>query len=73
MLEPAGLSLSPQWLEPTELTAVVDLIETTGSEDTTPAPWWSEVEVQPDPPPDNVTYLDSRSTRGGQQTQQKGP
>jgi hypothetical protein len=61
VLEPAGLSISPQWLEPPELTAVVDLIETTASEDTTPAPWWSEVEVQPDPPPDNVTYLDSRT------------
>ena len=65
VLEPAGLSLSPQWLEPSELTAVVDLIETTGSDDTTPAPWWSDVEVQPDPPPDNVTYLDSRSTTWG--------
>ena len=32
VLEPAGLSLSPQWLEPAELTAVVDLIETTASE-----------------------------------------
>ena len=64
-MQPAGLSLSPQWLEPPELTAVVDLIETTGSDDTTPAPWWSEVEVQPDPPPDNVTYLDSRSTTWG--------
>ena len=65
MLQPAGLSLWPQWLEPPEVTAVVDLIETTGSEDTTPAPWWSEVEVQPDPPPDNVTYLDSRLTTWG--------
>jgi LysM repeat protein len=65
VLEPAGLSLMPQWLEPPELNAVVDLIETTGSEDTTPAPWWSEVEVQPEPPPDNVTYLDSRSTTWG--------
>ena len=61
LLEPAGLSLAPQRLEPPELTAVVDLIETTASEDTTPAPWWNEVEVQPDPPPDNVTYLDSRT------------
>jgi hypothetical protein len=65
VLEPAGLSLSPQWLEPSELTAVVDLIETTGSDDTTSAPWWSDVEVQPDPPPDNVTYLDRRSTTWG--------
>ena len=65
VLEPAGLSLSPQRLEPPELTAVVDLTEATGSDDTTPAPWWSDIEVQPDPPPDNVTYLDSRSTTWG--------
>ena len=65
VLEPSGLSLSPQWLEPPELTAVVDLIETTGTDDTTAAPWWSDVGVQPDPPPDNVTYLDSRSTTWG--------
>jgi LysM domain len=65
VLQPAGLTLSPQWLEPPELTAVVDLIETTGSDDTTPAPWWGDIEVQPDPPPDNVTYLDSRSTTWG--------
>ena len=65
VLQPAGLSLSPQWLEPPEVTAVVDLIETTGSNDTTAAPWWSDIGVQPDPPPDNVTYLDSRSTTWG--------
>jgi LysM repeat protein len=65
VLEPAGFSLAPQWLEPPELTAVVDLIETTGSDDTTHAPWWSDIGVQPDPPPDNVTYLDSRSTTWG--------
>jgi LysM repeat protein len=65
VLEPAGISLSPQLLEPAEVTAVVDLIEVTGSEETTPAPWWSEVEVQPEPPPDNVTYLDSRLTTWG--------
>jgi hypothetical protein len=47
------------------VTAVVDLIETTGSNDTTAAPWWSDIGVQPDPPPDNVTYLDSRSTTWG--------
>ncbi|HLM21123.1 MAG TPA: LysM peptidoglycan-binding domain-containing protein [Propionibacteriaceae bacterium] len=64
VLQPAGLSLSPQWLEPSELTAVVDLIETTGSDHTTPAPWWSDIGVQPNPPPDNVTYLESRSTWG---------
>jgi hypothetical protein len=70
-LRPAGIALSPQWLEPEELTAVVDLIETTGSEDTTPAPWWSEVEVQPDPPPDNVTYLDSRLTTWGTESTER--
>jgi LysM repeat protein len=65
ILEPADISLSAQVLEPAQLTAVVDLIETTGSERTTPAPWWAEVEVQPEPPPDNVTYLDDRSTTWG--------
>jgi len=65
ILEPADISLSPQLLEPAQLTAVVDLIETTGSEQTTPAPWWTEVEVQPEPPPDNVTYLDDRSITWG--------
>jgi LysM domain len=65
VLEPAGISLSPQLLERSELTAVVDLIETTGSEVTTPAPWWSDVDVQPEPPPDNVTYLDNRLTTWG--------
>jgi nucleoid-associated protein YgaU len=65
VLEPVDISLSPQWLEPSELTAVLDLVGTTGNDDTTPAPWWSDVGVQPDPPPDNVTYLDSRSTSWG--------
>jgi hypothetical protein len=65
VLEPSGISLSPQFLKPPELTAVVDLIETTGNDETTPAPWWSDVREQPDPPPDNVTYLDSRSTTWG--------
>jgi LysM domain len=65
VLEPTGLSLSPQWLEPPELTAVVDLVQGTGGTDTTPAPWWSDIAEQPDPPPDNLTYLDSRSTTWG--------
>ena len=47
------------------MTAVVDLVEGTGSADTTPAPWWRDIAEQPDPPPDNVTYLDSRSTTWG--------
>jgi LysM repeat protein len=65
LLEPVGLSLSPQWLEPPELTAVVDLIESTGSDETIPAPWWGDIEAQPNPPPNNVTYLDSGSTTWG--------
>jgi LysM domain len=65
VLEPTGLSLSPQWLEPSEVTAVVDLVEGAGSAETTPAPWWSDIAEQPDPPPDNITYLDSRSTMWG--------
>jgi hypothetical protein len=65
MLEPASIALSPQLLGPAELTAIVDLIETTGSEETIPAPWWADVEVQPEPPPDNVTYLDNRLTTWG--------
>jgi LysM repeat protein len=65
LLEPAGLSLSPQRLEPPELTTVVDLIESTGSDETTPAPWWSEACAQTNPPPNNVTYMGSRSTTWG--------
>jgi nucleoid-associated protein YgaU len=70
-LEPAGLELVPQWLGPPEFTAVIDLIETTSSEETSPAPWWSEVEVRPDPPPDNVTYLDSRLPWGTADTEER--
>ena len=59
-LEPLGLRLTPQALEADELSAVVDLVETTGREETAPAPWWWAPDRQPpDPPPDNVTYLDS--------------
>jgi hypothetical protein len=52
-------------LEPPEFAAVVDLIASTGSDETTLAPWWSEASAQPNPPPDNVTYLGSRSTTWG--------
>ena len=65
LLEPAGLALSPQCLEPPELTAVVDLIESTGSDETTLAPWWSEAGAEPNPPPNNLTHLGSRSTTWG--------
>ena len=39
-LLPAGLSLPPQLLEPPAMDAVLDLVQTSGSEQTTPAPWW---------------------------------
>ncbi len=60
MLDPVRMALTPQYLAPAEVQAVMDLVETTGSEITTPAPWWNDVSVPPDPPPDNVTYLGRR-------------
>ena len=57
-LEPRGLSLVPQRLNAPELDAVLDLVEVTGSDRTTAAPWWSADEVPPGRPPDNVAYLD---------------
>ena len=39
-LLPAGLSLTPQLLEAPAMDAVLDLVQTSGSEQTTPAPWW---------------------------------
>ncbi|MDN5763119.1 MAG: hypothetical protein L0H41_12485, partial [Microlunatus sp.] len=54
-IEPAGLVITPQLLEPPAVSAVIDLVETTGRTDTGPAPWWHD----PDPP-DNVTYLGRR-------------
>ncbi len=60
VLAPAGLALLPQRLPPPALDAVVELVATTGRNDTTPAPWWTAAEAEPDPPPDNVTYLGRR-------------
>ncbi len=60
VLEPRGLSLVPQRLAAPELDAVLDLVEVTGSDQTTAAPWWSTDEVPPGRPPDNVAYLDRR-------------
>ena len=58
-LAPLGLRLTPQALETEEFAAVVDLVGTTGVEETQPAPWWWTPDRQPpDPPPDNVTYLE---------------
>jgi hypothetical protein len=58
-LEPAGLDLIPQALTATEAEGVLELVAATGRTDTTPAPWW-RVPVEPDPPPDNVTYRGKR-------------
>ena len=47
ILEPRGQSLVPQRLNAPELDAVLDLVEVTGSDQTTAAPWWSADEVPP--------------------------
>ncbi len=54
-LEPAGMILKPQLIEAPAAAAVLELVTATGSEQTTPAPWWPTPD--PGPPPDNVTYL----------------
>ena len=60
-LEPIGRRLAPQLLEQPAAAAVIELVTVTGSEATTAAPWWSSQPVgtaaDPDPPPDNVSYL----------------
>ncbi len=60
VLEPAGIVVSPQRLEAPAYDAVLELVAATGSDETTAAPWWPDSDVQPDPPPDNVTYLGTR-------------
>ncbi len=58
VLQPQGLSLTPQRLAAPELEAVLELVDVTGSDRTTAAPWWSPDDVPPGRPPDNVAYLD---------------
>lgn len=58
-LEPLGLDLVPQRLEPIEAGGVLELVQATTSAATTPAPWWVP-EDDPGPPPDNVTDLSRR-------------
>lgn len=41
-LEPLGWEIVPQQLDAVARDSVVDLVATTGSEETTPAPWWAE-------------------------------
>jgi nucleoid-associated protein YgaU len=59
-LEPIGLGLHPQLIDKVAQRAVVELVAATGSDETTPAPWWHGGVEPPDPPPDNVTYLGKR-------------
>lgn len=61
-IEPYGLAVRPQLLAERAADAVIELVETTGRTDTTPAPWWFDEETAAEPdPPDNVTYLGRRS------------
>lgn len=60
VLSPLALELQPQVLEPEETRSVLELVQATGRSDTTPAPWWHHETSEPDPPPDNVTYLGRR-------------
>ncbi|CAA9288420.1 MAG: CBM50 [uncultured Friedmanniella sp.] len=59
-LEPAGLDLTAQTLTPAETAGVLELVAATGRTDTTTAPWWHVEVAEPEPPPDNVSYLGRR-------------
>ncbi|SDT41456.1 Nucleoid-associated protein YgaU, contains BON and LysM domains [Friedmanniella luteola] len=59
-LEPAGLDLVPQALSGAETDGVLELVAATGRTSTGPAPWWNVEVAEPEPPPDNVTYLGRR-------------
>ena len=60
VLDPVGLTLTPQRLDPPAYDAVLELVAATGSSETTSAPWWADPDAPPGPPPDNVTYLGRR-------------
>ena len=59
-LERAGLDLTVQALTPAESAGVLELVAATGRTGTTAAPWWHVEVAEPEPPPDNVTYLGRR-------------
>ncbi len=60
-LLPLGLDVVPQMLEAQAEQAVIQLIAVTGSEVTTPAPWWDHDDDSPSVhPPDNVTHFGRR-------------
>lgn len=60
VLEPAGVTLTPQRLDRPAYDALLELVSATGSSETTAAPWWADPDAPPEPPPDNVTYLGRR-------------
>ncbi len=65
--------LIPQRIEAPAREAVLDLVRTSGSEETSPAPWWwHDAEVQATSPPDNVTYLEARSATWGRTDTERG-
>jgi len=59
-LAPVGMVLTPQRLDADDSASVLELVEATSRTDTDPAPWWAPDPDEPDPPPDNVTYLGRR-------------
>lgn len=60
-LAPQGWSLHPQVIEADAVTELVELVAVTGSEQTSPAPWWDHEQSDPPVLPDsNVTYIGRR-------------
>ena len=45
VLEPIGWKLTPQLIEAPAAAAVLELVPVTGSEATTPAPWWPPIRI----------------------------
>jgi hypothetical protein len=61
VLQPLGLELMPQLLEAQGNRAMFDLVSATGTEETSPAPWWHRDDDPPaHPPPDKVSYRGKR-------------
>ncbi len=60
VLLPVDVPLVPSRLAAAEVDSVLQLVEATGRTDTTPARWWAGEIAEPDPPPDNVTYLGAK-------------
>jgi LysM repeat protein len=60
-LQPYDLLLTPQLLTPTVRQAVVELVTATGTDSTTPAPWWDHADDPPKgTPPDDITDVGRR-------------